>query len=115
MNPIRSVKLDWFSGMLDLPQGGRIIDVGCGKGDFLLRLNNFYNILGIGINKSPYCINDCKTNKEVRAPETCIKFLLMDAAEYRLKNNSILRVDGGRVWSHMWLYPCQRSGGLEPL
>jgi hypothetical protein len=69
-----------------------------GKGDFLLRLNNLYDISGIGIDKSPYCINDCKTNKEARAPEAGSKFLLMDASDYKTEEQFYLTCRMGASW-----------------
>ena len=98
MNPMRSVKLDRLCEMLDLPQGGRVLDVGCGKGEFLLRLNNLYDISGIGIDKSPYCVNDSKANKEARAPEANIDFLLMDAADYKTEEQFDLTCCMGASW-----------------
>ena len=98
MNPMRSIKLDRFCGMLDLPKSGRVLDVGCGKGEFLLRLNSLYDISGIGIDKSPYCVNDCKANKEARAPEAGIDFLLMDAADYKTEEQFDLTCCMGASW-----------------
>lgn len=98
MNPMRSVKLDRFCGVLDLPKGGRVLDVGCGKGEFLLRLSSLYDISGIGIDKSPYCINDCIANKEARAPKADIEFLLMDAADYETDEQFDLTCCMGASW-----------------
>ena len=98
MNPMRSTKLDRFIDLLDLPQGGRVLDVGCGKGEFLLRLNKFYAITGIGIDKSPYCVSDCKTNKEARAPDADIEYLFMDAADYKTEERFDLTCCMGASW-----------------
>ena len=98
MNPMRSSKLDRFCEVLDLPQGSRVLDVGCGKGEFLLRLNKLYGISGIGIDKSPYCVNDCNANKEARAPEAGIEFVLMDAAEYKTDELFDLSCCMGASW-----------------
>ena len=98
MNPMRSSKLDRFCEVLDLPQEGRVLDVGCGKGEFLLRLNRLYNISGIGIDKSPYCVNDCITNKEARAPDSNLEFLLMDAADYKTCEQFDLTCCMGASW-----------------
>ncbi len=98
MNPMRSSKLDRFCELLDLPQGGRVLDVGCGKGEFLLRLNKLYDISGIGIDKSPFCVSDCKANKEERAPDADIEYLLMDAADYKTEEQFDLTCCMGASW-----------------
>lgn len=98
MNPMRSSKLDRFCEMLDLPQGSRILDIGCGKGEFLLRLNKLYDVSGIGIDKSPYCVNDAEKNKSDRAPEADIKYLLMDAAEYKTRQEFDVTCCMGASW-----------------
>ena len=98
MNPMRSVKLDRFIDVLDLTQGSRVVDVGCGKGEFLLRLNKRYDISGIGIDKSPYCVSDCNANKEARSPEADIDFLLMDAAEFKTEEQFDLTCCMGASW-----------------
>ena len=98
MNPMRSAKLDRFIDILDLPQGSRVLDVGCGKGEFLLRLNEAYGISGIGIDKSLYCFIDCKANKEVRAPDADIEYLHMDAAEFKTEEQFDLTCCMGASW-----------------
>ena len=98
MNPMRSVKLDRFIEVLDLPRGGRVLDVGCGKGEFLLRLNKLHGISGIGIDKSPFCVSDCKANKEERAPGADIEYLLMDAADFKTGEQFDLTCCMGASW-----------------
>ena len=83
MNPMRTEKLDRFCRALNLPRNSRVIDIGCGKGEFLHRLHALYDISGIGIDKSPYCIEDCKQQKQLRAPQADIEYLLMDGKDYK--------------------------------
>ena len=98
MNPMRSSKLDRLCEILDLPHGSTVLDVGCGKGEFLLRLNKLYHISGIGIDKSPYCVNDAEKNKSERAPEADIKYLLMDAADYKTEKMFDVTCCMGASW-----------------
>ena len=82
MNPMRDEKFDRFCKILNIPKYSRVIDFGCGKGEFLLRLESIYKISGIGIDKSPYCIEQCKMRKAERSPESSIEYLLMDGKNY---------------------------------
>ena len=75
MNPMRSAKFDRFIKTLDLPLRYHVLDVGCGKGEFLIRLHKMYTISGVGIDKSPFCIQDCNENKEIRAPNAPLEFI----------------------------------------
>jgi SAM-dependent methyltransferase len=82
MNPLRDEKLTRFCETLDLSANSRVVDIGCGKGEFLHRLYTMYGVSGVGIDKSPYCIEDCNEQKEKRAPEADIEYLLMDGKDY---------------------------------
>ena len=119
MNPIRSSKLDRFCDTLGLPFASRVLDVGCGKGEFLLRLNKRYSVSGIGIDKSPYCIRDAKENKDTRAPEADIQFLLMDGADYTTDEVFDLTCCIGASWIYggikgtlRALYDFTKPGGM---
>ena len=63
MNPMRDEKLTRFCRTLRLPESSRGLDVGCGKGEFLRRLHEMYNVSGVGIDKSPYCIEECRNQR----------------------------------------------------
>lgn len=98
MNPMRLAKLDRFVKTLDLPVGGHVLDVGCGKGEFLIRLYDEYAISGVGIDKSPYCVNDCNENHMTRAPRAVLDFKLMDAADYVTADQYDLTCCMGASW-----------------
>ena len=83
MNPISESKLETFIGLLQLKPGSRVLDIACGKGELLFKLAEKYQINGVGIDKSPYCIEDCNQNKLQRAQSSSIVFHLMDGADYK--------------------------------
>lgn len=72
--------------MLALKRGAHILDIACGKGEFLVRLAELYEISGVGVDISPYCVRDCKEKHRNRVPNSDIKFLEMDGAEYKPKS-----------------------------
>ena len=46
MNPLRDEKLTRFCETLELPANSRVVDIGCGKGEFLHRLYTMYGVSG---------------------------------------------------------------------
>jgi SAM-dependent methyltransferase len=51
MNPIPAAKLDEVVALLDLPPRGRVVDLGCGKGDLLARIARSYEVDAVGIDR----------------------------------------------------------------
>ena len=51
MNPIPAAKLDEVVALLDLPPRGRVVDLGCGKGDLLARIARRYDVDAVGIDR----------------------------------------------------------------
>lgn len=82
-NPISEDKVERLARLLNLPGGARVIDIACGKGEFLVRLAEKYAISGLGVDISPYCIEDCEKKAADRVPKADIKFVQMDGAEFK--------------------------------
>jgi SAM-dependent methyltransferase len=89
LNPMSIDKLDGLFSLLNLKPDLKILDIGCGKGEFLIKLAELFNISGIGVDISPYFLKDCKDNKNERVPNSDIKFLEMDGAKYRPETNEL--------------------------
>jgi cyclopropane fatty-acyl-phospholipid synthase-like methyltransferase len=66
-----------------LKRGERVLDIACGKGEFLVRLAEIYGIAGVGVDISPHCIRDCVDKRRRRVPDSDIEFVAMGGAEYR--------------------------------
>ncbi len=83
MNPVDETKLERLYGLLELKPNDSVIDIGCGKGEMLIRLAEKYDIKGLGIDKSPYCIREAQKRKRERVPQADLKFLELDGAHYK--------------------------------
>ena len=83
MNPITEAKLDHLIDRLNLKPGSEVLDIACGKGELLIKLAEKYDIKGVGIDKSPYCIRDCNQSKAERVSDADLTFLEMDGADYK--------------------------------
>ncbi len=82
-NPISSDKLARLVDLLRLPADARVVDIACGKGEFLIRLAEAYGIRGIGIDMSPFFIADAQKRLKMRAPGAEVVFKQMDGSDFR--------------------------------
>jgi SAM-dependent methyltransferase len=81
-NPTSRAKLDELVGLLRLNPGSTVLDIACGKGELLTRLAERYEISGIGVDISPYCVTDAGQKLRERVPGAQIQILNMDGADY---------------------------------
>jgi len=83
LNPTSAEKIDRLCGLLNLKPGAKVVDVGCGKGELLMRLAMLYDIKAIGVDLSPFFIK--KLNEEVTKRRLCEKItvLQMDGAKFK--------------------------------
>jgi SAM-dependent methyltransferase len=100
MNPVNADGLEHLYRLLELGRGASIVDVGCGKGEMLIRLAEKYHVKGVGVDKSPYCIREAAESKQKRVPRADLKFLEMDGAQYKPENgeSSDLTMCIGATW-----------------
>jgi SAM-dependent methyltransferase len=82
-NPTSEEKLARLVGLLRLPEDARVVDIACGKGEFLIRLAEAYGVRGIGIDISPFCIADAERWLEARAPGAEVVFNEMNGSDFR--------------------------------
>jgi len=82
-NPSSLEKFQRLIDLLRLSPGDRVLELATGKGEFLIRLAEQYQINGVGVDISPYCIRDAQAKLAARAPQGSITFLEMGGADYR--------------------------------
>jgi SAM-dependent methyltransferase len=82
-NATSDEKLARLVGLLRLPPKARVVDIACGKGEFLIRLAKAYGIHGIGIDISPFCIADAQRQLQMRAPGADVVFSQMNGSDFR--------------------------------
>jgi SAM-dependent methyltransferase len=81
-NPTSIEKLDRVIRVLDLPAGARMLDIACGKGEFLARVVERYGCSAVGVDLSPYTIGDAHTLVAERLPGADIELIHGDGAGY---------------------------------
>ena len=82
-NPTNADKLDRLVALLRLPAGARVIDIACGKGEFLIRLAQAYAVRGVGVDLSPFVVAEAQGRLRRRAPAAQVEFLHMGGADYQ--------------------------------
>jgi len=71
-NPMSEEKLARLVDLLRLPAYGQVVDIACGKGEFLIRLAEIYSARGVGIDISPFYIAHAERRLKLRAPSAGI-------------------------------------------
>lgn len=82
-NPTSGEKLVRLVELLRLPPNAQVVDIACGKGEFLIRLAEAYGARGMGIDISPFHIADAKRRIEARAPNAGITFTQMNGSDFK--------------------------------
>jgi SAM-dependent methyltransferase len=82
-NPMSVEKLEELIDLLRLEPGAQVLEIATGKGEFIIRLAERYEIEGKAIDLSPYHIDDAEKKCKERVPDAHITFLEMDGANYK--------------------------------
>ena len=81
-NPTSDEKLTHLVELLRLPTEARVVDIACGKGEFLIRLGEAYGVHGDGIDISPFYVAEAEKKLKARAADAEITFNQMDGADF---------------------------------
>ena len=119
LNPISDEGVDELETILALQPGTRMLDVGSGKGEMLLRFAERYEISGVGVDKSPFFLRRAREAMEERVPGADVQFVEGDGKEYRAEERFDVSMCVGASW--IWdgfrgtleaLAGCTKPGGL---
>ena len=62
-----------------------MLEIATGKGEFIIRLAEQYDIEGIGVDLSPFFVSGAKEKHRQRIPNARLRFVEMDGADYKPK------------------------------
>jgi SAM-dependent methyltransferase len=102
-NPLAVARIDEAIDRLGLGPGDRVLDVGCGPGELLVRIGERTGAGGLGIDASEIVIEEARRRAAVRAPGADLAFVAGAAGD----------VDGAFA-AACCLGSSHALGGLEP-
>jgi SAM-dependent methyltransferase len=120
MNPISTEALDEVLKIASIPANARVLDIGCGKGELLIRLARLGAKTGIGVELSPYTVREARERVRSVAPKADITILEEDGATFAAQAESFdlaacvgaSWIFGGHRGTLRALARWARSGGL---
>ena len=83
MNPLDETRLEEIFELIQVRSQAAVLDIGCGKGEMLIRLAEKNEITGVGVDKSPNCITEAEKKKAERVLQADLRFVETDGAQYK--------------------------------
>ena len=87
-NPLSEAKVDELIELLDIPERGRIVDIACGKAEFLVRAARRWRCTGVGVDLSPYFASDARKKVDARGLGEIVQIVEANGAEYEVPGES---------------------------
>ena len=81
-NPTAIPKLDTMVELLHIPPNGKLLDIACGKAELLVRAVERFGCSAVGVDLSPYTIEEARTRVGERIPDADVELIHADGADY---------------------------------
>ena len=78
-NPLDPAQIDEAIARLHVGPGDRVLDIGCGPGELLVRIAERTGAGGLGIDRSQIVVEEARRRAAARAPEAALEFRAGDA------------------------------------
>lgn len=88
-NPLSLTKMETVIGLLELAPGARVLDIGSGKAELLIRLVERYNVEAVGIDRSPHFLLEARQQVTSRIPFGKLTLKEVDATEFQINPTSL--------------------------
>lgn len=85
-SPLSSSKADTLVGLLNLRSGHRVLDVGCGTGEFLARVVASFKAGGVGIDINSTSLETARENAASRSLSDQLEFKKADIQDFKPAN-----------------------------
>jgi ubiquinone/menaquinone biosynthesis C-methylase UbiE len=98
-NPVSGENVDLVVDALHLEDGARVLDIGCGKGELLIRVLERWPGTGVGVDLSPSFLAEARRGMDERLPEADVEWLEQDATDFEAEPASFdLTMSVGSAW-----------------
>lgn len=99
-NPLNKERFEAFLNQLQLSPECTVLDIACGKGEFLVRLSELYRIRGFGVDISPYFIDEARKKAKLRVPDAHLDFIEIDGKDYKPQDGKLFDLTSciGATW-----------------
>ena len=104
-NPLSEAKVDELVALLALPDEAWVLDIACGKAEFLVRTARRWKCSAVGVDISPYFVADARAKVKAAGLESAIEIVESDGSVYGGKPSSF---DAAVCLGASWIW-----GGLE--
>ena len=104
-NPLSEAKADELIALLALRDGARVLDIACGKAEFLVRTAKRWKCSAVGVDISPHFVADARAKVEAAGLEAAIEIVEANGSEYVGKPSFF---DAAVCLGASWIW-----GGLE--
>ena len=110
-NPLSAAKVDELVELLRIPKGGRLVDIACGKGEFLRRAVRRWSCRGVGVELDEGWVSVARAKAAEWSLEGQIEVVQSDGAKYEDSPGSF---DAAVCLGASWIWGVY-AGTLEAL
>lgn len=100
-NPLDEAKVDALVARLPLRPGDRVVDLGCGKAELLLRIIGRHDVTALGIDLSPFFLAEARAEADRRARPGRLELRREDASRSDLPAGAFdlaIAVGAAGIW-----------------
>lgn len=87
--PLHPTKMEGVLDLIRLSPGDRVLDVGCGRAELLIRLIERYQVSATGLDRSSAALDHARAEAASRTPTGELTLVETDATEYSAESGSL--------------------------
>ena len=81
-SPISAEKMERVMELIRPTEDASVLDMGCGKAEFLIRMVERYGVRAVGVDQSPHALQKAATRAKHRLPDATLTFIEQDAKAF---------------------------------